>query len=283
MPLPAVAGTLQRDIDPSTWGLTNGTALTFANSGLTPVNASPIFRANVFDPGMPSGPPAIQCVFGSSGFSIPRPVQDDFSLYAVIKDPFTNVLGSQFWNNGSLIDGEASDGALSAGTGNPDTTGLGTHNVSVGTHILSVIRTKATGTFKVYVDGALDISITNNTNSLTAQANLFFGRGTSQGTTGVFYGRFLAYDAAHGAVDQVAVESYLTTTYGEQNWLRATKAVTYVDLGAPQTLHATKAVTYVDLGPPLTLTCTKAVTYIVTGPDDGTRQRLTVRYVRSHL
>lgn len=47
-------------------------------------------------------------------------------------------------------------------------------------------------------------------------------------------------------------------------------------------LGATKAVTYGVLGPPLLLASTKSVMYVITGPDDGTRQRIKVRYVRSH-
>jgi hypothetical protein len=274
MPLPPVGGTLVKDIDPGTWGLTNGTALTFANSGLTPQGVTnPLFRTPVFD----TGAPAAQCVFGTSGFSITRPVQDDFTLYAVIKDPLTTALGAQFWNNGSLIDCEApfvsndfginfrSDGHLSGGVGNPDTTVTGTHLVNTGTHIISVTRQKVTGLFQVYVDGVLDLSLTNNTNSLSAQANLYFGVGPSQGDCGVYYGRFLAYDAVHSSTDLGTMYSYLLGLYGESAVLRTTKAVTYVPIG-----------------PPLLESCTKAVMYVITGPDNGARQRMKVRLVRGH-
>lgn len=47
-------------------------------------------------------------------------------------------------------------------------------------------------------------------------------------------------------------------------------------------LETPVAKTYVPIGPPLLLSCTKSVMYVITGPDDGTRQRLKVRYVRSH-
>jgi hypothetical protein len=260
MPLPVVGGTLVKDVDPGTFGLANGTALTFANSGLTPVTASPTLRTNVFD----TGAPAIWCVLSASGFSIARPVQDDFTLYCVVKDVFGSVTGSgQYWQASSLIDCDApfsvndfginlrNDGKLCAGTGNPDTSGTGSAILTpdTGTHILAVTRVKATGVLKVYVDNVLDITVTNNVNSLSAAANISFGMGPANGDVGGYYGRFLAYDAAHSNADRLSVTSYLTTTYGEAAWLRSTKSQTYGVLGPPLTLSSTKSVMYVITGP----------------------------------
>lgn len=47
-------------------------------------------------------------------------------------------------------------------------------------------------------------------------------------------------------------------------------------------LEATKSSSYAVLGPPLLLSCTKKVMYVITGPDSGVRQRIKVRYVKSH-
>ena len=272
MPLPPVAGTLVRDIDPATWGLTNGTALTFANSGLTPTgSASPLFRTPVFDTGAPAAQTSL-----TGGFSIPRPIADDFTLYTVIMDPFATVASTDFFRNGSLIAADVigsvndfgitvrSDGKLCAGTGNPDTSAVGTHDVSSGTHRIAVTRVKATGVLSVYVDGALDLTVTNNTNSLTSSANLYFGVGGGDAAAALYYGRFLAYDAAHAGADLASMDAYLVTTYGESTVLRSTKAVTYISIG-----------------PLLQLSSTKAVMYVITGPDTGARQRIKVRLVKA--
>lgn len=269
MPLPAVAGTVVKDIDPATFGLADNTALTFANSGLTPVTGSPTFKSVAFDTGVAG----IRCVRGASGFSVARPVQDDFSIYAVIKMDLGEGTSTDFFRNGSLIDAEAPfvandwgvnlslAGNLVAGVGNPDTSGTGSATIiGANMHYLSIVRTKATGTFKVYVDGVLDVNLTGNTNSLTGPTNISFASGTSTGKVGGIYGRVVFYDAAHNNTDRASVESYLATTYADS------KMVAY------------KSETYGVLGPPLILSCTKSVMYVITGPG---RQRIKVRLLKS--
>lgn len=273
MPLPAVGGSVALDIDPTTFpGGTqvDGTALTFANSGLTPVTGSPTYETGRFD----TGAPAIHCVQGASGFSYARPVSNDFSIYVVARGLTGAGSGAQFYQNGSFIDCEAAgvvndfginlraDGTLIAGTGNPDTSVGGTANIGDGlTHIVAVTRVKATGVLKVYVDDVLDITVTNNTSSLTASSNVYFGNGSSTQSISGDYGRIVFYDAAHSNADRLSVTAYLTTTYGDTPHLRSTKSVSY---GV--------------LGPPLLLSSTKSVMYVITGPG---RQRVKVRLLKS--
>lgn len=73
-----------------------------------------------------------------------------------------------------------------------------------------------------------------------------------------------------------------TRTFHFATNLEATKSVAYGTLGSPQALHTTKATPYAVLGPPLLISCTKKVMYVITGPDNGARQRIKVRYVKSH-
>jgi hypothetical protein len=292
MPLPTVAGTLVLDINPGTWGLAPGTALTFANSGLTPVGASPTITGDYYGVGIP----AIKVVQGVQGFSVPRPVADDFTIYGVVSDVVGSGTGGNWWQNGTLIDCESpgvandfglslrSDGKLSGGVGNPDVTGTGTVSISNAvTHYLVMRRVKATGLFRVYRDSTLDASVTGNTNSLTANANMYFGSGASAGSVGGFYGRILVYDAAHSDSDRALVEAYLLAEHPEPPWLRATKFNGYAIASVPASnLAATKFDAYgvTGAGNPGTLSSTKFIAYgvIVTPPPSrGARVRLVHR------
>lgn len=278
MPLPSVAGTLVRDIDPTTWGLADGAAITFANSGLTPVNASPTFRANAFA----SGAPAVRTIAGTSGFAIPRPVQDDFTIYCAFGLAGGNGSGAFFYQNGAFIDGETggsvndfgvnlrADGLLCAGVGNPETSVVGTHPVGDGgVHIVEVRRVKATGRFEVWVDGVLDITFAANLNSLTSPANLYFGWGNASQRASVMYGRVLFYDAAHSDSDRALVRDYLAATYYEYPGVSAQKLVTYAAVGAlPEVMLTEKLTSYAVLGPGYAdrLAATKLVSYGVLTP-----------------
>lgn len=277
MPLPPVGGTLQKDIDPASWGLADNTALTFANSGLTPVIASPTLKINQF-----GALPAVRCLQSKSAFSIARPVQDDFTLYGVYAQLEGMGGGTQWYNSASLMDCEAvgivndfgvtirADGKLCGGTGG-DVSAIGTAVVGgfFGRHVICVKRTKVTGEFRVYVDGVLDLSVTNNTASLTANANMFFFAGTSFGAAGGILGRWLAYDAAHSDADRNSMEAYLATTYPDNLVGKevATKLLGYAVLGTPvEDIVAAKLLGYAVLGPGAVaagLTATKVVAYAV--------------------
>jgi hypothetical protein len=275
MAFPTVAGTLVKDIDPSTFGLTDQDPLTFANSGLTPVGSSPVLQAMGFKGGLPG----IKTIAGTSGFSIARPVQDDFSIYAAVRIGKSTGNSSQWYTSGALIDTEtsgsvndwglsvrASDGYLIAGTGNPDTSVIGTDSVlGLAAHIISIVRVKATGVLKVYVDGTLDITVTNNVNSLNASPNLYFAKSNATGATNAFFGRVGIWDAAHSDADRILVQDYLTTNYADDaGLLRATKVSGYAAIGLPpNNMVATKVLGYSAMGPGRGLGATKVVAYAV--------------------
>lgn len=273
MPLPTVSGTLVKDIDPATWGLADGTPLTFANSGLTPVTGSPILRTNIF-----GTKPAIKATKGSQGFSIPRPVQDDFTLYGVYTSLEGTTNGANWFQAGSLMDCEAPfspddfginlrlDGKLVLGTGNPEAMAVGTADVrGPFRKIITIRRTKATGVMKAYVDGVLDVTLTNNTNSLNATADMGFFQGPSTGDAGGYLARWLAYDDDHNDADAAAVEAYLASEYPDAPSLRSTKTMGYAVLGPiPDTMFSNKTLAYALLGPGGSdLVATKVVAYAV--------------------
>lgn len=275
MPLPPVGGVKVLDVDPSLWGLADGTALTFANSGLTPVLGNPTMATNAFD----NAAPAVRIVRAAQGFSVARPVQDDFTLYMVALHLSQSGVGGAAWYNAaSLMDSEQAgsvndfginineNGGLRLGTGNPDTSVNGAALVTgPGVRvIIAVTRVKATGVMKAYVNGVLDATLTNNVNSLNAQANLYVGSGSSGGKVGGLFGRILAYDAAHSGADLAAMYAQLSADYPFAARLLSTKFTPYAAVGVPPAvLAATKFSSYVAEGPgnPGTLASTKFVVY----------------------
>jgi len=273
MPLPSVSGTLVRDIDPDSWGLAHGTLLTNANSGLDNIGVTmPSYRANTFG----NGAGAMVISFGEATGTA-RPVQDDFSIYLRVGRLKGQGSGSNWFNNAPIIDSEApfvgndygltmkANGRLTGGVGNPDTTSVGTVDLgNFGWHTISIIRTKSTGLYSVYVDGTLDLALTGNTNSLTHGANTYFGRSYSAGWLSGSYGRVLFYDDDHNTTDRQSVESFLTTDYPEINEIVSTKFPGYVVSGSPRVdLHDSKFVAYSVQGTGIGLSGTKFVAYAV--------------------
>lgn len=272
-------GTLVADINPATFALADNTPLTFANSGLTPVTGSPTLKLGMFDKALP----AIKILRTTQGFSIPRPVQDDFTIYLVCGGLVGGGAGTQFWSNGSLIDCEAAggfvddfainlraDGLLSVGTGNGDTTATGTHVVTgPGVHFITVTRKRSTGTLKVWLDGVLDVTLVHNVNSLTAQPNLYCGSGTSGEKAGGYIVREQFYDATHDDSERIAHEADLAVLYADDpDRERVTKALSYLVSGVPRTdLALTKGATYALLGPGVfdRVAVSKAILYGVLG------------------
>lgn len=80
--------------------------------------------------------------------------------------------------------------------------------------------------------------------------------------------------------DQVTWNS-VWTVRNQTGWALA-ETRTFTDPVPAGSMGATKSVVYSVLGPPLLLSSTKSVMYVITGPDNGARQRLKVRYVKSH-
>jgi hypothetical protein len=123
--------------------------------------------------------------------SVARNISDDFSIEFWFASTNGLNLNSQWWGNAGLVDGEVggssadfgvslrSDGKITAGTGNPDTSIL---SASSGFddgawHQVVFTRQKTTGALRLYVDGSLEGSATStNVSSLTAPTYLNFGR-----------------------------------------------------------------------------------------------------------
>lgn len=292
--LPAVAGTVQLDINPNDFASgtkVDGTALTAANTTpvLTPIGSgNPTYRANMF-----GSRGAIQ-VTSAAGWSVPRPVQDDWTIYLVVKSLVGSGAGSSWFSNGSLCNGEAAftvndfgltlrnDGLLTIGVGNPDATGIssGTDTIqrSIIPQIITYTRNKTSGVSNVYLNGILKATVTGNTNSLTGTSIIYFGASLAG-----IYGRVVAYDATHNGTDQAAVLANLSALYVDTSLLYADKTIVYavtgtanlkatkviveavLTLGQTGNLRATKNLTYAALGPQ-NLAARKVVVYGVLGP-----------------
>jgi len=128
---------------------------------------------------------------GSNDYiNVARQISDDFSIefwFASSQGLNTN---SQWWGNAGLVDGEVggstndfgvslrSDGKITAGTGNPDTTIISPSSYNNNAwHYVVFTRQKSTGALKLYVDGSLVATGTStNVGSLTAPSFLNIGR-----------------------------------------------------------------------------------------------------------
>ncbi|MGI8905628.1 MAG: LamG domain-containing protein [Candidatus Sumerlaeaceae bacterium] len=115
-----------------------------------------------------------------------RPVQGDFTIEFWFKS--TEVTGGdvQWWQGKGLVDGEvpgAADdfgvtlgaGKVLFGIGNPDVTIQSGVKADGAWHHVAATREAASGTIKLYVDGALASSGTAGTQSLTAPPDLRLG------------------------------------------------------------------------------------------------------------
>jgi hypothetical protein len=118
--------------------------------------------------------------------SLPRVVQDDFTIECWVKTTQTAATG-HWWRGRGLVDGEvfgivndfgtALVGRKFAfGTGNPDITITSIKDINDSIwHHCTATRVKNTGTLKVYVDGALENASLGGTQSLTSPPRLTIG------------------------------------------------------------------------------------------------------------
>jgi hypothetical protein len=126
----------------------------------------------------------------SSYVSIPRSVQDDFTVAMWVKTTNTaGTAGTQWWNGKGLVDGEVNgSGAdwgtaivngkfvLGVGSTGGDTTVASSVNINDGTwHHVAATRNNTSGAMAVYVDGVLRGSGTGPTGSRTFPPNLRIG------------------------------------------------------------------------------------------------------------
>jgi hypothetical protein len=126
----------------------------------------------------------------SSYVSIPRSIQDDFTVTMWVKTTDTaGTADAQWWSGKGLVDGEVNGGgadwgtaivngkfALGVGSSGGDTTIASSININDGTwHHVAATRNNTSGAMAVYVDGVLRGSGTGPTGSRTWPANLRIG------------------------------------------------------------------------------------------------------------
>jgi hypothetical protein len=126
----------------------------------------------------------------SSYVSIPRSVQDDFTVAMWVRTTDTaGNAGAQWWSGKGLVDGEVGGGGadwgtaivngkfvLGVGSSGGDTTLASSVNINDGTwHHVAATRNNTSGAMAVYVDGVLRGSGTGPTGSRTFPASLRIG------------------------------------------------------------------------------------------------------------
>lgn len=128
---------------------------------------------------------------GSNDYlEVDRTVSDDFSVELWFKSTQGIGTGSQWYSGAGLLDADVagtandfglslrSDGRVTAGVGNPDTTVVSTSsgfNNGQWHHVVFT-RTKATGALALYIDGQAQGTGTGGTQSLTAASRMDVGR-----------------------------------------------------------------------------------------------------------
>jgi hypothetical protein len=126
---------------------------------------------------------------GGTGYvSIPRPVQDNFTIGFWMNTGSTGLSGAQWYNGSGMVDGDVGGNAndfgvslngsnVSFGTGNSDASIKPADVVNSGAwQYITATRNRAAGTTALYINGTQKAAGTSNTLSLSAPANLNFGR-----------------------------------------------------------------------------------------------------------
>jgi len=124
-------------------------------------------------------------------FPVNRPIQDDFTWEAWIKTSNNSRAGGHFYQGDGFIYADVGgpgddfgtailNNKFAFGTGNPDTTIQSSTTVTTGQWIhVAAVRTRSTGTIKVYVNGVLEASqATGNTSPLNSPATVTIGGNT---------------------------------------------------------------------------------------------------------
>lgn len=117
-----------------------------------------------------------------------RPVQDNFTIICVFQSTQGYGSGNLYYQGAGLVNGEVSgvvndfgsclfaNGAVCAGTGNPDTAvNSGTGYNDGHPHIMTFIRTESTGEMLLYVDGKFAGGAIGGHQSLTSPNQLVLG------------------------------------------------------------------------------------------------------------
>ena len=204
-------------------------------------------------------------------------ISNDFSIAFWVKTSQTGGTGNWYQGDG-LIDGYVAAGAndfgtsllgnhFAFGTGNPDSTIVSTTSINDGQwHQCVATREQATGTLKIYVDGAIQGTGAGGTNSLMAASNLRFG--SLQTGTGFFagsldeiklYGRALGnnevaalYDSAFPPAPPANLTAAAGNTEVTLNWSKSIWATSYtvsrssISGGPYSVIGTTTGTTYMD-------------------------------------
>ena len=191
----------------------------------TTASQRPIYLAGVLN----SLPVVRFNAINSNYLAFDRPVQDDFTIFCVFRSAQGIGTGTQFYQGAGLVNGEMpgvvgdfgtslnANGALLAGTGNPDITIVASASAynNGQPHVFTFKRTRSTGAIVLYVDGSQAGTATGGTESLTAPARLVLG---AQQTLLNFLTGDIAevkiYDAPLSDTDRVAEENALKCKYG---------------------------------------------------------------------
>jgi hypothetical protein len=154
-------------------------------------NASQSVSANqpTFVTGAMNGLPVVRFTSSkSTSLSLPRPVQDDFTIVCVFQSTQGLNTGNQFYQGAGLVNAEVAgstndfgtslnaSGHILAGTGNPDTTVTSIAGYNDGNpHVFTFTRVRSTGSITLYVDGAQAGVTTAGMQSLTSPTNVVLG------------------------------------------------------------------------------------------------------------
>jgi|GEM_PF-4306931 len=187
---------------------------------------SPTYNVNV---NVLNGMPAVKFTSGSSTqLAVPRVINDDWSIFLVMKTSATNGGNGQWYSGHGIFDAEVdgttndfgltmeSSGRILAGVGNGDTTissGTG-YNNGVG-HVVTYTRARSGGAMALYVDGVNVANGTGPQNSQTASARITIG--SIQTNTNYWsgnIGEILVYNSVLSSGNRLLAEEYLGTKWG---------------------------------------------------------------------
>ncbi|HWY76579.1 MAG TPA: LamG-like jellyroll fold domain-containing protein, partial [Verrucomicrobiae bacterium] len=213
-------------------GLANGAAVsTWLDSSGNGDNATQANTSQMptFVTGAMNGLPVVRFTSASQtylGFS--RPVSGDFTIICVFQSTQGLNSGTLYYQGAGLVNGEVAgvvsdfgtclfaNGAICAGTGNPDVAVNSSAGYNDGApHIMTFTRQRSTGGLALYVDGVLAGTTNGGLENLTAPAQLVLG---AQQTLLNFLSGDIAevkiYNAVLSPGDRTADESSLRCKYG---------------------------------------------------------------------
>lgn len=213
-------------------GVANGSGVAiWQNSGGSGFTAlqTVLGQRPIFVTGALNGLPVVHFNGASSQFlSLSRPVQDDFTIFCVLRSTQGLNSGNQFYQGAGVVSATAAgvtndfgsclfaDGRVCAGVGNPDVPvdsvpGYGDGNP----HLMTIRRIRSSGILDFFVDGNHVGSVAGNTNSLNAAAKLVLGAVSA--SSNFFTGDIAEvkiYGSALSDTDRLTQETALASKWG---------------------------------------------------------------------